>query len=435
MMSFSDFDFNKQLLSALDAIGWEKPSPIQAKTLPIVFGGYDVIGIAPTGTGKTGAYLLPILKKLNYAQGEQPRALILVPTKELVLQVEEHFEALNQNMDLRMVAIYGGVGPKTQIEKVNAGCDVIVATTGRFMDLYLRGEIPVKSLNTMVLDEADKLMDMGFMPQIHQLLEVVPNKRQNMLFSATFSSEVEELSKDFLEFPKRVEVAPQATTVDTITQQYYEIPNFMSKIVLLQHLLEDKEEFKRVLVFTNTKLSADNIGKFVERKLEGGVRVIHSNKGQNSRINSIKAFESGEIRTLVATDVSARGIDIKEVSHVINFEIPTKEYENYVHRIGRTGRANHVGCAISFVNEPEKWHLAKIEKMTGSKVSRLEKPEGLQYPETDKDEMIGIAKHLDWIKRQENPDYKGAFHTKKKRPGKSKIKNRAGGNSTSRRKK
>ena len=303
-MNFSDFDFNKQLLSAIGEIGGEKPSPVQSKTLPLALGGYDIIGIAPTGTGKTGAYLLPILKKLNYAQGDKPRALILVPTKELVLQVEAHFKELNQFMDLRMVAVYGGVGPKTQIEKINQGCDVIVATTGRFMDLYLRGEIYVKSINTMVLDEADKLMDMGFMPQIHKLLEVVPNKRQNMLFSATFSSEVEELSKDFLEFPKRIEVAPQATTIDTITQQYYEIPNFMSKVLLLQRLLEDEETFKRVLVFTNTKVSADDIGKFVERKLEGGVRVIHSNKGQNARINSIKAFESGEIRTLVARGFS-----------------------------------------------------------------------------------------------------------------------------------
>ncbi len=423
-MSFQSFSFNKQISSAIEDLEWTTPTAIQKQAIPLLLGGYDVIGIAPTGTGKTAAYVLPILVKLKYAQGTIPRAIILVPTKELVLQVEEHFEALNKYSDLRMVSIYGGVGAKVQIEKIQEGCDIIVATTGRFMDLYLRGEIPVKRLTTMVLDEADKLLEMGFMQQINSLLEVIPHKRQNMLFSATFSDRVEELSKDFLEFPKRIEVAPQATTVDNITQYHYQVPNFMSKILLLQHLLDDEEEFSKVLVFTNTKASADNIGKFVDRKLAGGVRVIHSNKGQNARINSIKAFESGEVRTLVATDVSARGIDIKGVSHVINFELPTRDYVNYVHRIGRTGRAEQIGRAISFTNEPETWHLRRIEEFIKSKINQKTIPVGLVFPETEKEEAHSIARGLDWVKRKEDPTYKGAFHRRKPKSEKKKKKKR-----------
>ena len=419
-MLFEEFKLNKQLLDAITALGWTTPSPIQEKAIPLVLAGQDIIGVAQTGTGKTAAYLLPTMMKLKYAQGEQPRSVIIVPTKELAIQVKDHFEQLSVNTDLRLVCIYGGVGAKAQIRQIEEGCDLIVATPGRFMDLYLQGEIPTKSITTMVLDEADKLMDMGFMPQLRRLQEVIPRKRQNLLFSATMPLIVEELSAEFLDFPVKVEIAPQGTTATNVTQVYYQTPNFRSKINLLQYLLQDEAIFTKVLVFVNSKRSADDIAKFLDRKLEGNSRVIHSNKGQNSRINAIRSFESGEVRMLVATDVSARGIDIQDVSHVINFEFPKREYENYVHRIGRTGRANKKGVAISFVNEPELWHFKKVQQQTGSETEELFIAAQVDLPPTGKEESIELARAMDWIKRQENPDYKGAFHQKKRKDSKKK---------------
>ena len=339
---------NRQLLNAIGDMGYSDPTPIQVKAIPLALAGHDMMGIAQTGTGKTVAFVLPILMKIKYAQGNDPRALILAPTRELALQIEENLNKLSRYTDLRIVALYGGIGPKAQIEQIAQGADVIVATPGRLMDIYLRGELVMKEVKTLVLDEADKMMDMGFMPQIRKILEVIPVKRQNLLFSATMPSKVVSLSEEFLEFPEVVEVAPQATTVDTIEQQLYEVPNLKSKINMLEHLLSG-EEFSRILVFTRTKTNADNVFKFLDRKGLGPVRVIHSNKGQNARINAINQFKEGEVRILVSTDVSARGIDVSDVSHVINFDVPVI-YEDYVHRIGRTGRAKKEGVAITFAN-------------------------------------------------------------------------------------
>jgi ATP-dependent RNA helicase RhlE len=412
-MSFDKY-YNPQLLEAIAVLGWERPSPIQEQTAGRLLNGQDLIGIAQTGTGKTGAYLLPILMKLKYAQGTMPRCLILVPTKELVLQVFEQFNELSTNLDLRCVPVYGGVGAKTQKEGIEGGCDIIVASPGRFMDLYLQGVISLKGINTMVLDEADKLMQMGFMDQVRSILEVVPRRRQNMLFSATFPEKVEELSGEFLLNPERIEVAPQGTTASQVDQFFYKVPNFRAKVNLLGHLMT-QPEYSKVLVFVNTKAVADNIFKFLQRKSEGGAKVIHSNKSQNARINAVKEFEAGELRMLVATDVSARGLDIKEVTHVINFDFPNRDHEGYVHRIGRTGRANHRGVALSFLSPPEEWHLNQVKKKYAAKVPELFIPEGVDVPSTGREESISQERAMDWVKRQENPDYKGAFHSKKKR--------------------
>lgn len=412
-MSF-DKHYNPQILAAISELGWERPSPIQEQTAGRLLNGQDLIGIAQTGTGKTGAYLLPILMKLKYAQGSDPRCLILVPTKELVIQVYEQFEELAKNLDLRCIPVYGGVGAKTQIKGIEDGCDIIVASPGRFMDLYLQGKIPLKGINTMVLDEADKLMQMGFMDQIRSVLEVVPKRRQNMLFSATFPEKVEVLSQEFLLHPERIEVAPQGTTASQVEQFFYKVPNFIAKVNLLGHLMT-KPEYSKVLVFVNTKAVADNIYKFLQRKSEGGAKVIHSNKSQNARINAVREFEAGELRMLVATDVSARGLDIKEVTHVINFDFPNRDHESYVHRIGRTGRANHKGVALSFLSKPEEWHLDQVRKKYAAEVSELTIPEEVDVPPTGRDENIAQERAMDWVKRQENPDFKGAFHSKKKR--------------------
>ncbi|TRX61173.1 DEAD/DEAH box helicase [Fulvivirga sp. M361] len=410
--SFEDFKLNRQLLNAIEDLPFDAPTPIQIKAIPLILNGHDIMGVAQTGTGKTAAYTLPLLMKLKYQQGDTPRALVMAPTRELVLQIEEHFNLLSKYIDLRIVALYGGVGPKTQIEKVNRGADIIIATPGRFMDLYLKGELITKSLNTLVLDEADKMMDMGFMPQIRKLLEIIPVKRQNLLFSATMPEKVVRLSEEFLEFPTVVEVAPQATTGESIAQELYEVPNLKTKINFVEHLLH-KQELNRVIIFTKTKTTADNVFKFIERKNLGPARVIHSNKGQNSRINAINAFKNGELRVLVSTDVSARGIDVSMVSHVVNFDVPII-YEDYVHRIGRTGRARNEGVAITMANPAEMLHIRKIEEVIRESIPLIPLPGSVEVTTTEKSERIEIEREIDHFKRKENPEFKGAFHEKKK---------------------
>jgi len=265
----------------------------------------------------------------------------------------------------------------------------------------------------MVLDEADKMMDMGFMPQIRNILEVVPVKRQNLLFSATMADKVIELTHEFLEFPERVEVAPQASVSDTIEQRLYLVPNFKTKLNLLRHFLKEAS-FKRVIVFVKTKTSANEIGRFLERKTEGGMRVIHANKGQNSRLNAIEEFREGDVRVLVSTDVTSRGMDISMVSHVINFDLPIV-YEDYVHRIGRTGRAKQEGVAITFANEWEEVHIPRIEKIINQKIPVFNVPKDVLIEKTPFEEQQIIAKALDNMKRKEDPTFKGAFHEKKKK--------------------
>ncbi|MFT2009264.1 DEAD/DEAH box helicase [Pontibacter sp. 13R65] len=414
-ITFEDFKLNKQLLNAIEEAGYEKPTPIQQQAIPLITAGHDIMGIAQTGTGKTAAYLLPILMKVKYAQGKHPRALILAPTRELAMQIEENTGLLAKYTDIRYTAIYGGLGPKTQVENIHKGIDIIVATPKRLMELYLKGELVLKELKTLVLDEADKMMDMGFMPQIRQLLEVLPRKRQNLLFSATMHDKVVLLSEEFLEFPMRVEVTPQATPVETVSQVLYQVPNLRTKIAMLEYLLQDKENFNRVIIFTRSKKNAENVAKFLERKEYGEVRAIHGNKGQNTRINSMEAFKSGEVRFLVATDVAARGIDVTLVSHVINFDVPFV-YEDYVHRIGRTGRAENMGAAITFANEVEMYHVQKIEKIIRMQIPQAPMPEGVKVHETPFEEKQEMDREIDNIKRRENPDFKGAFHEKKAIP-------------------
>lgn len=419
-LSFEDFKLNRQLLNAVEDMGWTKTTEIQQKAIPIVLSGHDLVGVAQTGTGKTAAYTLPLLRKLNYAKIDYPRALILAPTKELIVQVKEQIEELSKHTDLRCVALYGGIGPKGQIAEIQKGCDIIIATPGRLMDIYLRGELVLKHINTMVMDEADRLMDMGFMHQIRKILEIVPNKRQNLLFSATFPEKVEVLADEFVEYAQRVEVTPQATTASTITQSVYHCDNFMTKLNLLLDLLKD-DSLTKVMVFVNAKDIANNIHRFLDRKTDGGVQVIHSNKGQNARINAMKSFEDGELRVLVATDVSARGIDIDNISHVINFEIPFI-YEEYVHRIGRTGRAFKNGIAISFANKAEVLQLKKIEEVIREEVPIIPFPKHVEVTPTPKEEIIAIARKLDDFKKREDPTFKGAFHDRKKKSEKKKKK-------------
>jgi len=420
MPSFQDLKLTRQFLNALEEAGFQEPTPIQVQAIPPIRAGQDVIGIAQTGTGKTAAYLLPLLQMLNYAQGNIPRAVVFVPTKELVLQVDRHARALSAYTDLRRVALYGGIGPKTQIAQLREGCDLIVATPGRFMELYLRGEIGVKLCKHIVLDEADRMMDMGFMPQIRQLQEVLPTKRQNLLFSATFPQKVERLGDEFLLWPPRIEVTPHATPVETVEQHLFETPNRQTTLNLLQPIMETDPSTERVIVFARSKEDAEAVAKRLDRMTEGGVRTIHSNKGQNSRINALADFRAGDARFLVSTDVSARGIDIPDVTHVVNFSVPTM-HEDYVHRIGRTGRIFKTGVAFTFMNPAEKWHIKHIEKLMNASIPRVAIPDQVEVPKTLKAEHIAQAREIDKQMRRDNPDFKGAFHEKKRRtppPGK-----------------
>lgn len=419
MITFSELKVNKSILKVLDEIGFEQPTPIQEKAIPIIRSGADVVGVAQTGTGKTAAYLLPLFMKLVKAEGDDPRALILVPTRELSIQVGEDIEELTRYSNLRHAAVYGGVGWTKHAALIEPGIDILVATPGRLRDLYQAGAVSLKKIKTLVIDEADRMLDMGFMPQIRQLLEIIPVKRQNLLFSATFNEKVEQMTEEFLDFPERIEVTPSATPAQLVKQSFYKVPNFKTKLNLIRYWLQDEEVFSRVLIFVRTKEHADVVFKIIKRKTEGEKRILHSNKGQSSRINSIQAFKDGEVRILISTDVSARGLDVSMITHVINFDLPQR-YEDYVHRIGRTARANNHGEAISLIDPSEEYHLRKIEEVIRMNIEEKQIPDEVDIEPTGKAEHQQQMREIDRQKKLENPDYKGAFHEKKRKPPKSK---------------
>lgn len=411
-MTFEELKLNRQILNALDERGIQEPTEIQQKAIPQILAGHDIIGIAQTGTGKTAAYLLPLLYKVKYPQGVMPRALILAPTRELVIQIHDAITEFGKYTGLRHTALFGGTGITTQIEAVKEGLDIVVATPGRFIDIYRKQVVGVKEIKTLILDEADRMMDMGFMPQIRTILEILPRKRQNLLFSATMPQKVENLSHEFLEFPIKIEITPQSTPVETVEQSLFLVPNLKTKINLLQHLLSEDKIFTKIIVFTRTRHTADNIFKFLKRKTANEVRVIHANKDQNSRLNAMNAFREGEVRILVSTDVAARGIDISDVSHVVNFDVPIL-YEDYVHRIGRTGRAKASGKAITFANPAEENHIREIEALIRMKIPEKDVPISVKVEQTDFNEQQEIARQIDTFKKRRDPNFQGAFHEKK----------------------
>ncbi len=411
MSSFDDIKLSKQIRMALDEAGFEKPTEIQTNVFSPIRAGKDVIGIAQTGTGKTLAYLMPILMKLNYAKGFDPRALIVVPTRELVLQVVETIELLTPFINIRCAGVYGGVNINTQKEQLYEGIDIIVATPGRLMDIYMTRILKFTLIKTLVIDEADKMMDLGFMPQLNAIFEILPEAHQNLLFSATFSDTIAQMADTFLLNPERIEVAPQASTVKNIQQIQYQAPNILSKIALLKELLKDEETFNRVMIFTETKKNADRIVDRLEDFLGEDLSVIHSNKAQNTRIKALNDFKEGKSRVLIASDVAARGIDIDDISHVINFDIPSN-YVEYVHRVGRTGRAEKSGIAISFVNKGEEELMEKIEALIKKPIEIGAVPiEVIFTSQLLEDEKIQTRNIK--IKNTVRVDYKsGAFHKK-----------------------
>ncbi|SDX43260.1 DEAD/DEAH box helicase [Aequorivita viscosa] len=373
MESFSEFAINNQLRNAIADLGFEKPTPIQAQSFPVIMSGTDMVGIAQTGTGKTFAYMLPILQELKFSKDTHPRVLILVPTRELVLQGVEEIEKFGKYSSIRVLGVFGGTNINRQKEAVAEGVDILVATPGRLYDLVISRAIQFKGIKKMVIDEVDVMLDLGFRFQLTNILELLPKKRQNIMFSATMTDDVNAFIHDFFIAPKTVSVAVSGTPLENIAQYSYAVPNFYTKVNLLRHLLQNEKEFKKVLIFVPNKKSADLIFDLLDDFYGKEVAVIHSNKTQNYRIRSIEDFNAEKTRILVTTDIMARGLDLDRISHVINFDTPSFP-ENYMHRIGRTGRAEQEGTSILFYTEAEEDKKNAIEALMELKITMLELP-------------------------------------------------------------
>ncbi len=367
-MSFDSLGLSEPLLQAIREKGYDTPSPIQLKAIPAILSGRDVLAAAQTGTGKTAGFALPILEKLSFHQttkGKRPvRSLIMTPTRELAAQVAESIKVYGAHMNLRCVVVFGGVGINPQIAQLRGGIDIVVATPGRLLDLVNHKAIDLSQVEILVLDEADRMLDMGFIIDIRKILRLLPLRRQNLLFSATFSKEIRDLTNQVLKNPISVEVAARNTASELVEQLVYKIsPN--SKPSLLRHLIIEGN-WEQVLVFTRTKHGANRLCEKLNKSNIPSL-AIHGNKSQNARTLALSEFKSGKIRVLVATDIAARGLDIKQLPHVVNYELPNVP-EDYVHRIGRTGRAGATGHAVSLVSDDEVKHLRGIEKLLNLKI-------------------------------------------------------------------
>lgn len=376
-MTFEDLDLSNQLQYAIDDLGFETPTPIQQEAFSVVRSGKDVVGIAQTGTGKTFAYMLPILRDLKFSKDKHPRILVLVPTRELVLQVVDEIEKLAKYINVRVLGVYGGTNINTQKQAILQGQDIIVATPGRLYDLGISNALKLKNIQKLVIDEVDVMLDLGFRFQLLNIFDIIPEKRQNILFSATMTEDVDALIYDFFKNPEKISIAVSGTPLDNIEQVSYNIPNFFTKVNLLNHLLKDKQIFNKVLIFVGFKRTADLLFKHLEEAFNDEMCIIHSNKTQNYRIRSIRQFDEGKNRILLATDVMARGLDFDNVSHVINFDTPDFP-ENYMHRIGRTGRAERAGKTILFSTEKEQESKDRIEALMDYKIPVLELPEEIE---------------------------------------------------------
>ncbi|GJM61237.1 DEAD/DEAH box helicase [Persicobacter diffluens] len=383
-MRFEDIKLNKNLAKGIRELGWEEMSPIQEKSIKKISSGRDLVGIAPTGSGKTAAYLIPMINKLQYAQGENPRLMIMVPTKDLVFQVREVVEQLCRFNNLRITSIYGGSGKQRMMDELERGTDILIATPGRVQELAVTRFLILKDIKYLVVDEADSMLEKEFYRQVEKILEMLPEERQNIFFSATFNQEADELSQLICLNPMKVEISEEQRPVEQL-QQYVMYPiNKPTKLNLLSGMLWDYEKFTKVIVFAASKKEADAITSKLGATIPGEVRVIHSNKDETYRQRSLEEFRSGEARVLVATDVAARGIDVEDVSHVVNFNTPYT-YTDYVHKVGRTARNGAEGASITFVGDIEKTHFASIEEILGEKMEEIPLPDNLLIiEETDR---------------------------------------------------
>src|SRR6476661_436850 len=370
-MTFDDLKLAPAILKAVHEQGYETPTPIQAQAIPVVLEGHDLLGGAQTGTGKTAAFTLPMLHKLTMSRsaknkfgGYGIRALVLTPTRELAAQVEESIRTYGKYLQLTSTVIFGGVGMNPQIDRIKKGVDILVATPGRLLDLNQQGFMDLSTVEILVLDEADRMLDMGFIHDVKKVLALLPKDKQSLLFSATFSDEIRELANALLRNPKSIQVTPRNTTVQRITQVMHPVGRGKKK-QLLAHIIQE-HDWSQVLVFTRTKFGANNVAEFLNKN---GVTAmaLHGNKSQGARTQALGGFKTGEIRALVATDIAARGIDIDDLPHVVNYEIPNVP-EDYVHRIGRTGRAGREGQAVSLVCLDEEGFMQEIERFTKQQI-------------------------------------------------------------------
>jgi len=380
-MSFTTFGLSDPLVRGILATGYTAPTEIQSQAIPAAVRGRDVIGCAQTGTGKTAAFVLPILDRLSHepvAKARVPRSLILTPTRELALQIENAIGGYGRFVDIRTLAVYGGVNIKGQLKSLKRGVDIVVATPGRLMDHMQRGTIDLRHIEVLVLDEADRMLDMGFINDVKKIVRVLPRKRQTMLFSATISREVKSLAAEMQKSPEMIQIGRPRNPIETITQHIYPVRK-EQKMDLLKHMLGDSQMYS-VLVFSRTKHGADKINRRLNKA--GIVSVaIHSGRTQGQRLLAMDGFKRGKFQVMVATDIAARGINIEGISHVINFDVPAYA-EDYVHRIGRTGRATALGDAITFVSYDEQKYLRKIENFIGRELES-EKYEGFTYTKSD----------------------------------------------------
>jgi len=373
MSTFENLTLTKQLRNAIDELGFAKPTPIQEQSFFVVRSGADVVGIAQTGTGKTLAYMLPILQDMKFSKLDTPRVLVLVPTRELVLQVVERIDEFAKYMNVRVLGVYGGTNINTQKKACSLGVDIVVATPGRLYDLAACRALQLKTVKQLVIDEVDVMLDLGFRVQLANIFSILPDRRQNIMFSATMTEDVDALIDDYFIKPKKISIAVSGTPLNNITQECYRVRNFYTKLNLLKFILLDKEIYSKVLVFVPNKKHADLVFESLEEQYGSELCVIHSNKTQNYRIRSIQQFDEGVNRILVSTDVMARGLDLDKITHVINFNTPVFS-ENYMHRIGRTGRAEEKGSSILFYTDKEEEAKSAIESLMDYKISQVDFP-------------------------------------------------------------
>lgn len=413
MDNFKDFRLNKHLANAIDDLKFEKPTPIQSEAFNVILGGKDVVGISQTGTGKTLAFMLPLLEELKFSKQTNPRILVLVPTRELVLQLVERIDEFAKYQTVRVVGVYGGANINTQKQAVMQGADIVVATPGRLYDLALSRALQLKAIKKLVIDEVDVMLDLGFQFQINNIFELLPERRQNIMFSATMTEEVDALIDEFFIAPHKIAIAVSGTPLDNISQECYPAKNFYTKVNLLAHLLKGKEEYTKTLVFVSSKKNADRVFENLEEQFGKQLSIIHANKSQNYRIKSIEDFDSGKSRVLIATDVMARGLDLDKISHVINFDVPIYP-ENYMHRIGRTGRAEEQGKTILFYTEKEEEDKLAIEALMNYEIPENEFPSEVEISDqlTPEERPRDTKNHNRNMKTNQGA---GGFHEKKEK--------------------
>jgi ATP-dependent RNA helicase RhlE len=415
-LTFNDLNLSTPLLNALNDLGYTTPTPIQEQAFSVIMSGRDVVGLAQTGTGKTFAYLLPLLRQLKYSEQRHPRILIIVPTRELVLQVLSEIDKLTKYFTVRREGVFGASNIKTQKQLVYNGIDVLVATPGRLVDLSMSGVLRLKSIQKLVIDEVDVMFNLGFRTQITDFIESLPSKHQNLLFSATMTDDVEELITGFFNDPQKIEISQRNKPVEKIEQWAYIVPNFYTKFNLLELLLNTNNNLRKVLIYVRNKKAADLLFALMEKNFPDEVGIIHSNKSANTRLNELKRFNAGFHRVLISTDNIARGLDFQDVTHVVNFDMPTKP-EHYIHRIGRTGRAGKDGAAFSFVTEAEQVLLTSIQEHMGINLKLEELPENLEFSNllTEEELNAQMTFDKDYLKSEPKKKTAGAFHEKKEK--------------------